>query len=72
MRDYRATRPGRANEFRLGQVLLNLLLNAADAIPEGAVGRHTITLRTYSDDERVFAEVKTVDEITAMLEGIKG
>jgi PAS domain S-box-containing protein len=57
VRDYRATRHARANEFRLGQVLLNLLVNAADAIPEDAPTQNTITLRSYSDDERVFVEV---------------
>ena len=38
-----------ANPARLGQVLLNLLINAAQAIQEGAVERNRITLRTKAD-----------------------
>jgi two-component system cell cycle sensor histidine kinase/response regulator CckA len=56
-KDYRATRLARVNEFRLGQVLVNLLVNAADAIPEEAPDENTVTLRTYSDDGRVWLEV---------------
>jgi two-component system, cell cycle sensor histidine kinase and response regulator CckA len=57
VRDYKATRPARANEFRLGQVLVNLLCNAADALAEDAPERNTITVRTYSERERVFVEI---------------
>jgi CheY-like chemotaxis protein len=32
------------NESRLGQVFLNLLVNAAQAIPEGSVAQHTVTV----------------------------
>ncbi|WP_407737257.1 PAS domain S-box protein [Hyalangium sp.] len=41
----------RANESRLGQVFLNLLLNAAQAIPEGAVDSHQVTVATRSAEE---------------------
>ena len=34
------------DEARLGQVILNLVLNAAQAIPEGAPDAHTITVAT--------------------------
>jgi CheY-like chemotaxis protein len=34
----------KAAEFQLGQVFLNLIVNAAHAIPEGAVEQHTITV----------------------------
>jgi PAS domain S-box-containing protein len=33
-----------ANESRLGQVFLNLLLNAAQAIPEGTSGEHEVSI----------------------------
>ncbi|MBK7584414.1 MAG: PAS domain S-box protein [Myxococcales bacterium] len=40
-----------ANESRLGQTFLNLIINAAQAIPEGHVDRNEITI-TISTDER--------------------
>ncbi len=39
----------RASESRLGQVLLNLLINAAQAIPEGAADRNEIRVATFAD-----------------------
>jgi len=57
VRDYRADRPARGNEFRLGQVFVNLLINAADAIGDSTPERETITLRTYVEGARVVAEV---------------
>lgn len=43
--------PVSANEARLGQVLLNLILNAAQAIPEGdRARRHRITISTGTDE----------------------
>ncbi len=38
-----------ANEARLGQVFLNLLVNAAQAIPDGQVEQHEIVLATFTD-----------------------
>jgi CheY-like chemotaxis protein len=38
-------------ESRLGQVFLNLLVNAAQAIPEGQLDANTITLTTRVDDQ---------------------
>src|SRR6185369_5616771 len=38
-----------ANESRLGQVFLNLLINAAQAIPDGAADRHRIRVSTGTD-----------------------
>jgi signal transduction histidine kinase len=50
--------PVRASEARLGQVFLNLLVNAAHAIPEGETGRHVIGVRSFTEgDERVVVEV---------------
>jgi PAS domain S-box-containing protein len=46
-----------ANESKLGQVFLNLLMNAAQAIPEGDVAHHRITLSTRMEDGRVVVEV---------------
>ncbi|MHB1844932.1 MAG: hybrid sensor histidine kinase/response regulator [Deltaproteobacteria bacterium] len=47
------------NESRLGQVFLNLLVNAAQAIPEGAAERHRITLKTGTlPDGWVFVEIR--------------
>jgi signal transduction histidine kinase len=47
VRDFQPVPPIAANENRLGQVFLNLLINAAQAIPEGNADRHEIrvTLR---------------------------
>ncbi len=38
-----------ANESKLGQVFLNLLLNAAQALPVGEARDHEIRIRTYTD-----------------------
>jgi signal transduction histidine kinase len=46
IRDYHQIPAVLADESRLGQVFLNLLVNAAQAIPEGAADRNTITVRT--------------------------
>jgi signal transduction histidine kinase len=45
----------RANESRLGQVLLNLLVNAAQAMPESQASRHEIrvTTRTAEDGQAI-------------------
>ena len=48
----------RANEGRLGQVFLNLLTNAVQAIPEGHAEAHQIDVRTSVDDQgRIVVEV---------------
>ncbi len=50
--------PVRANESRLGQVFLNLLVNAAQAIPEGAPDRHEIRVGArLGESGRVLVEV---------------
>jgi len=58
VRDYTEPTPWvSANEGRLGQVFLNLLVNAAHAIPEGGVERNEIRLVTRSHSEGVAIEV---------------
>jgi PAS domain S-box-containing protein len=42
--------PVDANEGRLGQVFLNLLINAAQAIPEGHADQHEIRVLTRTDE----------------------
>jgi len=46
-----------ANEAKLGQVFLNLLVNAAQAIPEGDAEQHRIILSTYAREHQVVVEV---------------
>ncbi|WP_224247528.1 hybrid sensor histidine kinase/response regulator [Hyalangium gracile] len=46
-----------ANEAKLGQVFLNLLINAAQAIPEGDSARHRIVLTTSMRENQVVVEV---------------
>jgi ligand-binding sensor domain-containing protein/signal transduction histidine kinase/CheY-like chemotaxis protein len=46
------------NESRLAQVFLNLIINAAQALPEGQASQHEVRLVTRRDAERVVAEVR--------------
>ncbi|MSP62299.1 MAG: PAS domain S-box protein [Myxococcales bacterium] len=58
VKDYQTVPPVDGNEARLGQVFLNLLVNAAQAIPEGDAGRNEIRVSTRQDAEgRVVVEV---------------
>ena len=57
VRDYEEVGPITANEGRLGQVFLNLLVNAAQAIPEGAAAMHTIRVVLRQGAEHVLVEV---------------
>jgi PAS domain S-box-containing protein len=47
-----------ANEARLGQVFLNLLVNAAQAIPEGRAEHHEIHVSTRAEGANVVIEVR--------------
>jgi len=46
VRDYREIPPVEANEVRLAQVFLNLLINATHAIPAGAAEQHEVRVTT--------------------------
>lgn len=59
VKDYGEIRPVEADETRLGQVFINLLVNAAQAIPEGQADRNEIRLITRLDASgRIVVEVK--------------
>lgn len=53
-REYGELPPVRCWPMRLQQVFMNLLVNAAQAIPE----RGEITVRTYARDEKVYVEIR--------------
>ena len=56
---YAADRAVRANELILGQVFVNLLINSADAVPEGQVEQHEIRVSTsVGKDGRVIVEIR--------------
>lgn len=58
-RDLRDVPLVEANEARLGQVLVNLLMNAAQAIPEGQADQNEIGLATFTDERgRAVIEVR--------------
>jgi PAS domain S-box-containing protein len=59
VRSYGAVPTVHASESRLGQVFLNLLVNAAQAIPEGRVHENRITVSTeVAPDGRVAIEIR--------------
>jgi len=55
--DYGHTQSVLANESRLGQVFLNLLVNAAQSLPEGDANGNRIRIATYDDDETVTVRI---------------
>jgi CheY-like chemotaxis protein/anti-sigma regulatory factor (Ser/Thr protein kinase) len=57
-RDYQpGLPPAQTNEARLGQVVLNLLVNAAHAMPEASDREKVITLATRTEGGRIVIEV---------------
>jgi two-component system NtrC family sensor kinase len=48
----------RGSEARLGQVFLNLLINAAQAIPEGTPDKNRVEVRLRHEDGVVVAEIQ--------------
>ena len=67
-RDFSQIPPVDANESRLGQVFLNLLINAAQAMPERGVSANRITVRTFTD-EQGWAVIEVVDNGTGIEPG---
>src|SRR5207245_8366359 len=59
VRSFERTPAVLANETRLGQVFLNVLINAAQAIPEGRAAQHHIRVTTRPVDGQV--EVRIAD-----------
>ena len=57
VREQRAFRNVVGNEGRITQVLVNLLANACQAIPEGQAEHHTITIRSWDERDRVCISV---------------
>ena len=58
VKDYGPTPVVSSNEARLGQVFLNLIVNAAQAIPEGDAERHRVRVTTGTDERgRCIVEV---------------
>ena len=58
VRDFREAPRVLADQARLGQVFVNLLTNAAYAIPEGQAERHEIGVAISGDNGRVAIEVR--------------
>ncbi len=56
-RELKASRPVRASAARLGQVFLNLILNAAQALDEARSKRNLVRVRSYDDGRDVVVEV---------------
>jgi signal transduction histidine kinase/CheY-like chemotaxis protein len=56
-RELTATRPVRASVPRLGQVFLNLILNAAQALDEADMKRNLVRVRSFDDGDHVVIEV---------------
>lgn len=63
LRDYQPTRAVWADEGRLAQVFLNLIINAAQAIGDGAPSANEIRVRVFeASDGRVCGEVSDTGE----------
>jgi len=56
-RDLRAKQAVRGNQARLGQVFLNIIINAAQALDETAAKRNVVRVRTFDEGDRVVVEI---------------
>jgi signal transduction histidine kinase/CheY-like chemotaxis protein len=57
-RDLRAKQAVRANQARLGQVFLNIILNAAQALDEAQAKRNVVSVRSFDEGELVVVEIE--------------
>jgi CheY-like chemotaxis protein len=57
VRDFRDVPPISGSPSRLGQVFLNLLVNAAHAIPPGGADEHIVSVRVLSQGSEVRVEI---------------
>jgi signal transduction histidine kinase/ActR/RegA family two-component response regulator len=57
-RDLRSTQAVRGNQARLGQVFLNIILNAAQALDETAASRNVVRVRSFDQGEYVVVEIE--------------
>jgi signal transduction histidine kinase len=64
-RDFGETPSVDASESRLGQVFLNLLINAVQAMPDRPVSANRIAVRSYTDDEG-WAVIEVADNGTGI------
>jgi PAS domain S-box-containing protein len=71
IRSYGAAPRARATRGRLGQLFLNLVLNAVDAIPEGNPDRHEIRV-TLTSDAAGRAVVEIADTGVGIASGLHG
>ncbi|HET9993070.1 MAG TPA: ATP-binding protein, partial [Kofleriaceae bacterium] len=58
VQSYAEVPPVIANASRLGQVFLNLLVNAAHAIEDGHTESNEVRVRMFADDARVYVEIE--------------
>ncbi|MEP6862815.1 MAG: PAS domain S-box protein [Deltaproteobacteria bacterium] len=58
VQSYAEVPPVIANASRLGQVFLNLLVNAAHAIEDGHADANEVRIRVRADDARVYVEIE--------------
>jgi len=58
VKDFGETSPVLANDGRLSQVFLNLLINAAHAIQDGDVEHNLVSVRTWQEGDEACVEVR--------------
>jgi signal transduction histidine kinase/ActR/RegA family two-component response regulator len=58
VQEYTEVPPVRGSETRMAQVFLNLLINAAQAIPQDGAGEHTVTVTIAAAGDVVVVEVR--------------